>query len=193
LDRGVVACSTRRKRRRKDFEVSQNRILLRRAIEEADGYLELGMRESALRALQRRGPLVHGNARACYMMGQILREMARYDEALFPLERSADLIPDDIQVWLALGWCYKRTGNLAKAIEALERAVEVDPGEAILHYNLACYWSLARNRLLALRYLSQALEMDSNFRDLVFDEPDFNALREDPEFLLLTSLGVKDR
>ena len=91
---------------------------------------------------------------------------------------------------LALGWCYKRTGQLAKAIEALERAVKIDSSEAILHYNLACYWSLARNRTLALRYLSQALEIDANFRDMISDEPDFNPLRHDPEFIALTSVIV---
>jgi tetratricopeptide (TPR) repeat protein len=148
------------------------------------------MLEHALRALQRRGAQVHANGRACYLLGETFRELARYEEALIPLERSADLMPDDIHVWLALGWCYKRTGQLAKAIEALERAVKVDSSEAVLHYNLACYWSLARNRTLALQYLSRALEIDSNFRDIVGDEADFNPLRHDPEFIALTSVIV---
>jgi tetratricopeptide (TPR) repeat protein len=145
------------------------------------------MMEHSLHALQRRGALVHGNGRACYMLGDALRELARYEEALLPLERSSDLMPDDIHVLLALGWCYKRTGQLGKAIEALEKAVRIDSSEAVLHYNLACYWSLARNRNLALKFLSQALEIDANFRDLIPDESDFNPLRQDPDFQLLTS------
>ena len=134
--------------------------------------------------------MVHGNGRACYLLGETLRELARYEEALFPLERCADLVPDDIHVWLALGWCYKRTGKLGKAIEALEHAVEVDPGEAIIHYNLACYWSLARNRTLALKSLSRALEIDSNFRDLIADDADFNPIRHDPDFRILAGVTV---
>ena len=136
------------------------------------------------------GAQVHANGRACYLLGETFRELSRYEEALIPLERSADLMPDDIHVWLALGWCYKRTGQLAKAIEALERAVKVDSSEAVLHYNLACYWSLARNRTLALRYLSRALEIDSNFRDMIPDEADFNPLRQDPDFITITSVIV---
>jgi len=167
--------------------VTRNRILLSRAIEEAEGYTELGMLEHALRALQRRGALVHSNGRACYLLGEALRELSRYEEALLPLERSADLMPDYIRVLLALGWCYKRTGQLAKAIEALEKAVKVDASEGILHYNLACYWSLARNRTVALRYLAKALEIDTNFRDMIAAEPDFNALRYDAAFIALTS------
>ena len=168
--------------------MSRNRILLSRAIDEAEGYIDLGMKEHALRALQRRGALVHSDGRACYLLGEALRELDRYEEALLPLERSADLIPDDIRVLLALGWCYKRTGQLAKAIEALEKAVKVDASEGILHYNLACYWSLARNRTLALRYLAKALEIDTNFRDMIVTEPDFKAIRNDSAFIALTSV-----
>jgi tetratricopeptide (TPR) repeat protein len=170
--------------------VSNTRLQLQQTIEQAEGYLELGMTEHALRALQHRGALVHGSGRACYLLGEALRELGRYEEALFPLERSADLLPDDIHAWLALGWCYKRTGQLSRAIHALEKAVRVDPGEAILHYNLACYWSLARNRTRALRYLAHALDLDANYRDMVQDEPDFDPLRDDPKFKQLTGVEV---
>jgi tetratricopeptide (TPR) repeat protein len=169
------------------FRVTINRILLGRAIEESEGYTELGMLEHALHALQRRGTLVHANGKACYLLGEALRELGRYEEALLPLQRSADLLPDDIHVWLALGWCYKRTGQLARAIDALERAVSIDPSEGVLHYNLACYWSLARNRALALGYLSRALEIDCNFRDMISDEADFNSLRNDPGFIAIAN------
>ena len=72
---------------RRDFWRDRNRILLGRAIEEAEGYTELGMLEHALHALQRRGALVHGNGKACYLLGDALWELGRYEEALLPLER----------------------------------------------------------------------------------------------------------
>jgi len=172
------------------YQVSRNRLQLRRTVEEAEGYRELGMNDHALRTLQRRGALVHGNGHACYVLGETLKDMARYEEALMPLERSADLVPDDIHVWLALGWCYKRTGQLAKAIESIERAIHVDSSEAILHYNLACYMSLARKRTLALKHLARALELDSNYRDMIAAESDFDPLRHDPEFKQLTGVSV---
>ena len=101
-----------------------------------------------------------------------------------------ELMPEDMHVSLALAWCYKRTGRLEHAIETLEFAVECDPREAILHYNLACYWCLARDRRRALRCLSRALDLDLNYLDLVPYESDFDALRDDPEFQVLTSLIV---
>lgn len=164
--------------------------LLERTIREAEGYLELGMTGHAIVALQRHGKLVHASARGCYLLGEALREVSRYEEALIPLRRSATLEPDYLYVWLALGWCYKRTGKLSSAIDALERALDFGPREAILHYNLACYWSLAHDASHALDHLAQALRIDAAYRDLVDDESDFDALRSDPGFKLLTSVVV---
>jgi tetratricopeptide (TPR) repeat protein len=169
----------------------QARVQLQRACVEAEGYLELGMADVALKTLQRRGHLVHGDARGCYLLGETLRELRRYREAVFPLRRCLELIPDDVHVSLALGWCYKRIGRLDEAIAALEHAVLVEPGDAILHYNLACYWSLAGNSRRALQHLAEAIDIDGNFRDMVADEPDFDPIRSDPLFQsLTTALGM---
>lgn len=165
-------------------------LQLDRTIREAEGYLELGMTNHALDALQRRGPLVHSSGRGCYLLGETLRELSRFRDALFPLKRSSDLMPDDIHVWLALGWCYKRTGQLHRAIDALETALDYAPNEAILHYNLACYWSLDHDASRAIDHLAKALHIDPNFRDLVDDETDFDTLRGDPGFQLLTRVIV---
>jgi len=161
-----------------------------RLIREAEGYLELGLPDQAAESLQRRNELVDRSGRACYLLGEALRESQRYNEAAPALERAAELLPSDMHVHLALAWCYKRTGRLEHAIQSLEAALENDPYEAILHYNLACYWTLARNRRRALRCLSRALDLDGNYIDLVPYESDFDAIRDDPEFQMLTSLIV---
>lgn len=170
--------------------MAQRNSRISRTIREAEGYLELGLPEQATECLKRRSSLVIQSGRASYLLGEALREAERYNEATAPLERAAELMPSDMHVHLALAWCYKRTGRLECAIEALEQALRHDPLEAILHYNLACYWSLARNRRRALRCLSRALDLDGNYLDLVPYEADFDAIRDDPEFQVLTSLIV---
>lgn len=170
-------------------QTARCRTLLRCASREAEGYLELGMHVHAVRTLQRRGSLVHGDARACFLLGESLRELRRYREALFPLRRSTELSPASTDTWLALGWCYKRSGELVKAAEALERALRVTPDEAILHFNLACYYSLLRRPLAALRTLKRAIRIDPAMKSLIDEEADFDPLRRDPAFeLLLTSI-----
>ena len=116
--------------------------------------------------------------------------MERYRDALEPLKKSAELAVDTVHAWLALGWCYKRCGRLDLAIESLEAGLLYDDHQAILHYNLACYWSLVENHKLSVAYLTRALELDSEYRKLVADEPDFDAVREDPEFQSLLTVVV---
>ena len=89
-----------------------------------------------------------------------------------------------------MGWCHKRLDRLDLAIEDLENAMAVDPGEAMIPYNLACYWSLYGDKEQALQFLTQALEMDPDYRELTNGEPDFDPIREDAEFQLLTSTVV---
>lgn len=163
----------------------RHRVQLASAAREAEGYLELGMHAQALGSLQRRGKLVHSDDRACYLLGESLRELSRYDEALYPLKRSAELNPQTSETWLALGWCYKRSGKLADAIESLECAIKHTPDEGILHYNLACYYSLAGQTLEALCRLKRAFDLDRGLRDLVADEPDFAPIQSDPGFRML--------
>jgi tetratricopeptide (TPR) repeat protein len=171
-------------------KVSTSSGLVSRLIREAEGYLELGLPAQAARALVKRLDQVNESPRASYLLGEALREMECYAEAVHPLERSRELAPDDLHTHLALAWCYKRTRRLSDAIDTLQEALRTEPFEAILHYNLACYWSLARQRKQALRSLSRALDLDVNYLDLIPSESDFDPIRDDPEFQLITSVIV---
>lgn len=148
------------------------------------------MPQQALEAMGRLGPAGSYGAHGLYLKGEALRSLGRYREALTPLGQSALAAPYNVHVWLAIGWCRKRSGRLDLAIEALKRAVEIEPGEALHHYNLACYLSLAGKKKPALTHLGRALKIDFQFRALVDDEPDFDPLRADPDFLALTSVIV---
>ena len=166
---------------------TNQRIRRLQMVRHAEGYLELGLPEQAIDALDRldsQGVDSH----VLYLRGEALRTLKRYTEAIVPLTEAAELEPDNFQIWLALGWCYKRTHQLRQAIHSLESALEVDPSEAIIHYNLACYWSLANNKARALEYLGHALQLDPDYRELVHREHDFDTIRDDPEFRQMTAL-----
>ena len=168
----------------------RNRIRSRKLQTQAEGYLELGMPQHALDVLARLGDPSNFNSQALYLWGEALQKMGRYAEALIPLGRAAKIMPDDIHIWLALGWCHKRTGDIDLAIDALEEALAVDPGEAIVHYNLSCYLCLVGDKLRALYHLGEALAIEPDYRDLIEAEHDFDSIRSDPEFQLLTNIIV---
>ncbi len=167
-----------------------DRIRRQQLVQQAEGYLELGMADHALRVLTRCGDEQSLPDHALYLKGQSLRELGRFGEALDPLWQAAQRSPENVSIWLALGWCYKRTGKLDRAIESLEEALAAEPHDALVHYNLACYWSLARNKRQALSYLARAFQLQDEYRNLVADETDFDAIRDDPAFQALLRVAV---
>jgi Flp pilus assembly protein TadD len=152
---------------------------------EAEGYLELGMSQHALRSLERIGDPSSFDSSTLYLWGEALRSEDRYEEAIIPLQRAAESAPENINIRLALGWCFKRVGRIHLAIEALEQALAAEPNEPLLRYNLACYCSLAGNKSRAIRFLSQTLTVAPGYRSLIDNETDFDPLRHDPEFQAL--------
>ncbi len=145
---------------------------------------------SAIDELESLPPRRRWRVEAAYLRGQALRTMERYHAAIESLNEAAELQPVNIHIQLSLGWCYKRIDRLDLAIQALEQVIEAQPEEGIVHYNLACYWSLARNKGLALQYLTQSFDLDPKYRDMVMSETDFDELRDDPDFQMLTSVVV---
>lgn len=167
-----------------------NQIRCKRIVREAEGYLELGLPQQAIDALERMTDPGTFKGYKLWLMGEALRAQERYAEAAEVLEQALELSPSKIEAYLALGWCYKRTNRLNDAIATLERAREADPEQAIVHYNLACYHSLARRRTEAIDALSRALAIQPDYRDMIAAEHDFDPIRNDPEFQALTSIIV---
>ncbi len=186
--------------------VNYQRIIRKKAIREAEGYLDLVMgfadqwpldpdlrtrlARRALGALDRLNDTSSRQAHVLYLTGQAYRVMHQYEEAVAPLTDAAKLDPENTSIWLALAWCHKRTDRLDLAIESLENALAAESHEAILHYNLACYWSLAGNLKIALQYLAQSFSIDPAYRELVLDEPDFDQIRDLPDFQSLMGATV---
>ena len=169
---------------------SHDRIRRQQMVQQAEGYLELGMPRHALDVLARYGQSDSLPGHALYLQGEGLRALGQFRDALDPLSRAAQVSPNDIHIWLALGWCYKRTGRIDLAIESLEEALAVEPDDALVNYNLACYWSVAGNKRQVLKYLSRSFDLKEHYRTLVATEPDFDAIRSDPSFQALVRVTV---
>ena len=180
------------------------RVQRRQLIRAAEGYLDLIMAfddrwpleielrqrlaAQAVDALDKiKAPLGH-KPYILFLKGQCARTCGEYQKAVAHLQQSAQLDPDNIHTFLALGWCYKRMGRTDLAIEAMETAIQIDKSSAIAHYNLACYWAIARQVKMAILHLSNAFELNPDYRGYIDLEPDFDPIREDPDFI--TSLDM---
>jgi tetratricopeptide (TPR) repeat protein len=98
----------------------------------AEGYLELGMPEYALRELAGIEDATPVEASVEFLTGEAFRQQERYDDAVKSLERAARLIPEPYNkvVWEALSDCFRKNGDeeLADiaAIIASETGTEMD-------------------------------------------------------------------
>jgi tetratricopeptide (TPR) repeat protein len=164
---------------------STSRDRIARELNRAEGFLLLDLPHRSLEILHARSEWPEHLFEASFLTGEALRALGRFREALKPLETAASLQPENIGVAVSLGWCYKRTHRLAQAIDALERAKRANPDEALLHYNLACYWSLAGDRTRAIESLLRAVELEPELQRKLSHEPDFDAIRNEPQFELL--------
>ncbi len=185
---------------------SVERIQRKKLIREAEGYLDLIMAfddrwplspnlrtvlaDRAINCLsQIRTPQGH-KPHILFLKGQAARSAGRYLEAVNYLQQASRLDAENIHTFLALGWCYKRIDRTDLAIESMEMAVQIDNQSAIAHYNLACYWALARQAKMAAQHLANAFDLDSGFRNLVDGERDFDAIRDDPDFMAVINVTV---
>jgi tetratricopeptide (TPR) repeat protein len=73
-------------------------------------------------------------------------------------------------------------GDHEGALELLMHADAEHPDQANVLYNLACAESLAGRHDDALRHLSRAIELEPSFLDYAQTDPDFDAVRQRPEF-----------
>lgn len=186
--------------------LSTARLKRKQLIREAEGYLELmtlfddrwplalaNRRELADRVVETLAQIENPQGfkpQILFLKGQAHRAAERYAQAVNLLEQSLRLDPENIHCFLALGWCYKRLNQMDLAVEALRGAIVLEPESAISHYNLACYLALTGNLKETIKHLAIAIDLDHKYRHLVAIEPDFDPVRETPEFQSLLSVSV---
>lgn len=183
---------------------THDRIRRKKWLKQAEGYLDLilvfddrwpldqasrvRLANAAIERLDCIAQEMRTQSHDLYLRGQAFRLSGRYEQAIRCLDETLAMNSDNVPAYLALGWCHKRTGHLELAIEALESALERDGEGSIIHYNLACYWSLSNQPHLAAFHLTAALDLNPEFRELIANEPDFDPIRNHPEFLAATKV-----
>ncbi len=159
---------------------------IEKRLEAASGYLMLDMPNHALRELKAISDPEIRSLEFHQLTGEAHRQAERHEEAATAFLLALEKKPNDISLLMALAWCYKRTKQLPKAIAAMEQAYRNNSTEPIVLYNLACYLALAGDRNRALSWLGRAIRMAPDLRKLTKEETDFDQLRDDPGFELIT-------
>jgi len=83
-----------------------------------------------------------------------------------------------------LGVMAANDGRLGEAAELLERAARTDGSDRAV-YALAAVHSLQGDKAGAVEQLQRAISMNASNRTLALNDPDFDGLRDDAEFMSL--------
>ena len=179
-------------------------------------YLNLGRFEESLSAYRKAFDLEPQNAYLQNSLGNVYRHLGQYDQAILAFKRAIVLDPQFSYPHHNMGNVYAELGQYEDAILANKKAIELDPQfghayaviasaerhlgrqptEPIIakcrelipeneYYNRACVESIAGNidaALILLQKVSQGgLELAKN-------DPDFEFIRDDPNFKKLVGL-----
>ena len=162
-----------------------------RQLEAARGYLILNMPDHALKELRSITQHDDHQHELHCLRGEALRQKTEFHAALDAFLQADRERPDELDVLMGIAWCLKRTDRLQDAIETMEHAYDVAPEEPIVLYNLSCYHALNGDKQNALSWLGRALRMDGSLRKLIPSEHDFDGLRSDPHFQMMTKAAAK--
>ncbi len=89
--------------------------------------------------------------------------------------------PTGFELWAPLGPLYQ-AGEYAEAADRGRELTEAHPEYPGLLYNVACCESLAGRTNDAIEHLRLAIERSDQSRSLAAEDPDFDPIRENPEF-----------
>jgi tetratricopeptide (TPR) repeat protein len=156
-------------------------------IEYASGYLDLKMYDDAVREADAALAIEPNQSSAIAIKSAALWQSDRLAEAEPFVAKLAAMNPRESTIWINLAYIRRRTQSLDAAVETLQRAFDANPRDALAHFNMACYRAAQDRQPEALELLKSALHLDPKLKVLAKAEPDFEKLRDLPQFKKLVN------
>ncbi|MBW4488285.1 MAG: tetratricopeptide repeat protein [Trichocoleus desertorum ATA4-8-CV12] len=110
-----------------------------------------------------------------------------YKEAIESLDRAIHLQHNNAQAWFVRGIVFSNLAQYQKAIKSLDQALQTEYEDAYIWYAKARCYALQGNAALTVRCLRWAINFNPSCRAMVASDPTFSQIREDEEFINLTT------
>jgi tetratricopeptide (TPR) repeat protein len=149
-------------------------------------YFALGNHEEAIAAGQEAINLDPENAPAYSITGLAFSALKNYTEALEYFKIAVDLDPDTPSYLFSLAACYRKLNQedeYRKYIEIARPLVDKSS-----EYNQACYMAICDKANEAIALLKIALKKKQVSLEYACNDPDFDFIRDDPQFKKLLKL-----
>ena len=117
------------------------------------------------------------------------RERKALRAALADYGRAIQLQPHSVEAYFGRGRIHHALADYPAALADYQRALELDPyyGDALC--NTACAYALQGQTALACEWLRRALGINRKYLELCRDDPDFDSIRQTPEFQAIEGVG----
>ena len=125
--------------------------------------------------------------RALHAYADMYFRQKDYAHALEYYRKALERFPKNFEALIQAGVSARRTGDMQGALSTYQRAAELRPDSWVPPYNAACLYAVQGDRTRALEQLRRAVANTLSDPDLLMHDPDFAALRKDPEFIALVS------
>ena len=150
---------------------------IQKAVQAAQGYLELGMPEDAWDELESL-PEPDRNEVEVLQVGVVaLLRLERWDTALRLGRKLCTLEPESPSGFIHTAFCLHELGRTAEAQQLLLEGPDSLRKEATYYYNLGCYATQLGNLEEAEELLARAFLMEPMLRELAETDPDLERLR----------------
>jgi len=144
----------------------------------SSGYLELGMFDDAVLALEAIGAQDKDRNEVLGARLNVYIAARKWDMAATAAERLVKVEPENQAAWINHAYSVRRSESIEQAEAILLRARELHPRNALIAFNLACYASVAGRVEEAKVRLRHAMELDRAVRRLALDDEDLKPLRD---------------
>ncbi len=150
-------------------------ISVRRRLEAARGFCELGLPDMAWEEIQPVRMVPSGERIEVELMVQIQRR--KWEEALALSAQLRQMHPASPLGFIHGAYCLHEVGRTSEALTLLNDGPKSMRQEALYFYNAACYLAVLGRHDEAVKAVRKALQMDESYRANAKEDPDLAAVR----------------
>ena len=148
-----------------------------RQLSYAQGYLALGMKDEAAKALAKIAKAERSETPVLVLSLAVHTEQGDWRKEAEVGSILCEREPGEHWHWIQWAYAVRRSTSLEAAKEILMRGVALHPREAIFHFNLACYEAQLGRLDDARVLLETACALDETFFELATTDEDLAPLR----------------
>jgi len=150
-----------------------------RQLQEAQGYIELGLLDEAADALEEIIPEKKTHPEVMATRAILYRKAQNWPLLEVVARSLVKTQPGVVAWWVDWAFATRRAMSIKEAEEILIRALNVHPRGAILHFNLGCYACQSGRIEEAKSRIAEAVRLDKAFQIAALDDPDLEPMWQD--------------